>query len=382
MGGASLLQPTERHDLLVRLLRFDPQPEQITALRFELLGDIRALDALMTAASRRQLVSAAVSRLKLNGILLPRPACDDEQETIATQIGRLDAELSRRRAVLTQALQDIVTHLNSAGVVPLILKGSMSLVSGEPDWRFQRDIDFAVDPAQASATVAALIEAGFVECANAGARPHHLRPMERAGLPATIEPHVKLAGARARAVLPDQTLLQTATVETWRGLEYRQLSDAGSVLHGLAHHHFQNRGYIYGTLSLKGLLEFASAVCRLDAAAVSQLAEITRPRARLSAGLDLWCALARRVLNVSLPQGLETGAIAERDAEIVAQRYLSGHTVSPVRGVQEHLRLTRDQLSKGATGSGVLQTVLDGCHSAVWLDYQEQRCKASGIIDA
>lgn len=381
MSGTSLLQPNERHDLLVRLLRFDPHPEQISALRFELLGDIRALEALMSAASRRQLISAAISRLKLNGILLPRPAREDERETIATQIGHLDAELSRRRAALTQALQDIVAQLNSAGIVPLILKGSMSLVSGEPDWRFQRDIDFAVDQAQASATVAALTKAGFVECANGGARPHHLRPMERAGLPTTIEPHVKLAGARARAVLPDQILLQTETVETWRGLQYRRLSDAGSVLHGLAHHHFQNRGYIYGTFSLKGLLEFASSVSRLDAAAVSQLAEITGPRARLSAGLDLWCALARRVLNTSLPQGLETGDIAERDAEIVAQRHLSGHTVSPVRGVREHLRLTRDQLPKGTAGRGVLQTVLDGCHSAVWLDYQEQRSKASGIID-
>ncbi|MEO1160859.1 MAG: nucleotidyltransferase family protein, partial [Pseudomonadota bacterium] len=281
MSGATLLLPTERHDLLVRLLRFDPQPEQISALRFELLSDIRAMEAVMSAASRRQLVSAAISQLKLNGILRPKPAHHGERETITTQIGRLDAEFSQRRALLTRALQDIIARLNDVGIEPLILKGAMSLISGEPDWRFQRDIDFAIYPLQAGATVAALAKAGFSECEHSGPRPHHLRPMERTGLPATIEPHVKLAGARAQSVLPDEILLQTESTETWRGLKYRRLSDAGFVLHGLAHHHYQNRGYIYGTFSLKGLLEFASAVSRLDAAAVSQLAEIASPRARL-----------------------------------------------------------------------------------------------------
>lgn len=381
MTGASLLLPTERHDLLVRLLRFDLRPQEISALRFELLGDIRAMEALMSAASRRQLVSAATSQLKLYGILHPRPAHDEGRETVTTQISRLDAEFSQRRAVLTQALHDIITHLNRADITPLILKGSMSLISGQPDWRFQRDIDFAVCPDQAGATVAALVDAGFVECANMGSRPHHLRPMERAGLPATIEPHVKLAGRRASAVLPDEVLLQTEVVETWCGLKYRRLSAAAFILHGLAHHHFQNRGYIYGTFSLKGLLEFAFGVSRLDTQAVSQLRKITEGCARLSAGLNLWCALARNVLNTSLPEGLEPGHVARRDAQIVARRYLSGHTASPVTGVREHLRLMKHQLSAGGAGSSAVRAMLEGCHSAVWLDYKAQRHKASGIVD-
>lgn len=376
----SLLLPTERHDLLVRLLRFSPLPEEIGALRIELLSDMSALEALMVAASRRQLVSAVISQLKLNGILHPRPAVTGERETIVSQLARLDEEFSERRAMLTEALRDIIAQLNGVGIEPLILKGSMSLITGEPDWRFQRDIDFAVYPEQASATVAALGEAGFVECADTGSRPHHLRPMERAGLRATVEPHVKLAGARARAVLPDEVLLKTVTHETWNGLEYLRLSDAGFVLHGLAHHHFQNRGYIYGSVSLKGLIEFAFAISRLERSGVLQLMEIADGNERLKGGLRLWCALAERLLNVTLPDELTVDRVADQQARMVARRHLQGRTASPAKGLMEHVALAEGAISGGNFRRTVLGPIRDICHSAVWWDYEGQRRNASGIL--
>jgi len=374
------MQPAERLDLLARLLRFDNDVHDIGGLRVELLNDMSSLEAVMQAAARRQLLPAAIDQLRVKGILPPRQSRRAAKDSLLAQLTDLDAQFKIRRSALGGALHDIVGCLNKADIQPIVLKGSMSLISGEPEWRFQRDIDFAVDPSEAGRTVTALRAEGFRECDEMDRRPHHLKPMQRNDVPGIIEPHVKLAGTRARAVLPDDVLMGTVGHHAWKGLSYRAMSKAGFLLHGLAHHHFQNRGYIYGTVSLKGLLEFAHCISGMQETDVLELDALSGGHPRLKAGLLLWCALAKRLLGVTLPQGLITSNIVENHAETVSIRYLRGQTVSPFAGVREHIVLTLLHAPKTSLASSVVPSILDGCHIAVWWSHETQRRNASGIL--
>lgn len=380
MRKSSLLQPDERLDLLIRLLRFNHDVRDIGELRIELLNDMSSFEAMMQAAARRQLLSAAINQLTVKGILPPRQSDRTTQGSLLAQLADLDNQFRQRRSLLRGALHDIIASLNRKDIQPLVLKGSMSLISGHPEWRFQRDIDFAVEPAVADVTVTALQAAGFRERGDMEIRPHHLRPMQRDDIPALIEPHVKLAGARAGEVLPDVVLMKSVGLHDWKGLKYRAMSNAGFLLHGLAHHHFQNRGFIYGTVSLKGLLEFAHAVPGLLEADVLELNAIVSGHPRLKAGLLLWCALANRLLGMTLPPGLRSNSAIERYADAVSNRYQLGETVSPLTGVREHIALTLRNATATSLVRSVWPPILDGSHRAVWLDHERQKRNASGIL--
>lgn len=380
MNHTCVLQPDERLDLLVRLLRFDRSFGDISELRLELLNDLSQFEAMLEAAVRRHLVPAVLVQLKDKGILPPHRSGRTRDGSIVTQLADFETQFRQRRASFSTALHDVISCLNKVGVQPIVLKGSMSLISGQPEWRFQRDIDFAVEPSEADKTVNALRAEGFRECDDQAERPHHLQPMARDDMPGTLEPHVKLAGARARAVLPDDVLVQSATDHAWQGVNYRAMSNAGFLLHGLAHHHFQNRGYIYGTVSLKGLLEFAHTVSTLQEADVLELDRMTAALPRLRAGLQLWYGLAARLLGVNLPPGVTVNIGAENLADTISNRYVHGRTVRPFAGVREHVALTLQEAPESGLIRSLVQPVIEGCHTAVWWSYEEQRRKASGIM--
>ena len=59
MKHSCLLQPDERLDLLVRLLSFDRNFQDIGELRVELLNDMSLFEAMVQAAVRRHLLPAA-----------------------------------------------------------------------------------------------------------------------------------------------------------------------------------------------------------------------------------------------------------------------------------------------------------------------------------
>ena len=294
-------------------------------------------------------------------------------------MSELDEQFRQRRAALANALHEVIEALNRAGVQPLVLKGSMSLISGSPEWRFQRDIDFAVEPAVADAVLAALRACGFRVREDMEQRPHHLKPMQRDDIPGLLEPHIRLAGDRARAVLPDDVLMGAVRECRWRGVRYMAMSNSGFLLHGLAHHYVQNRGFIYGTVSLKGLLEFAHSITGLQLTDVDELNLLVAELPRLRTGLQLWCALAKRLLGAA-PAEIPVHPAIDKHATIVSDRYQRGRTVSPATGVLEHIALTARLAPTKSLLSILVPPVRDGCHKAVWRNLEMQRRNASGIL--
>jgi hypothetical protein len=376
----SLLLHEERLDLLLDVLRRDIQVHDISRLRSALLAAPTALEGMLIAATRRQVLPVVLGVLEDNGILPFGSLQRFSRDSLPGKLRDARQQFSTRRQLLTQALRDIIAALNSNGIQPLILKGSMSLLTGHPDWRFQRDIDVAVDPGQADDAVSALKEVGFRICDGAHARPHHLPAMERQGLPATVELHVRLAGSRARSVLPDHVLLDTVTHLVWNGLEVRQLGKAGFVLHGLAHHHFQNRGYLFGTFSLKGLIECAASLEELDNADIDQCLEMIRPLPRLHAGFQLWCALAQTVLGARLDEQLQPDPTAVSLAAATAKRFVEGQTSLPVTAAWEQMKMVARLNPQARFGKAFAEPLLEAGHTAVWFDHQNQRRNASGIL--
>ena len=379
-AGETLLTERERLDLLLDLLRQDRQVHDISRLRSTLLGNLLALEGLLVAASRRQVLPVVLNVLGDRGILPIGLSGRSNEGSLIANLRDAQQHFLKRRDLLSAALHEIIAVLNSRDIEPLILKGSMSLITGYPEWRYQRDIDVAIDPDQAGKVICALQDQGFRVCEGANARPHHLPALERPGLPATVELHVKLAGARGGSVLPDEILLATTKPQTWKGLDVRRLSDAGFVLHGLAHHHFQNRGYLFGTFSLKGLIEFAFSLNQLDEAGVDQCLDIVRELPRLRAGFQLWCALAQTVLGMKLSKKLQPDAATASIASATAERFVAGRTAWPVTAALEQMGMIARLSSRGRFSSAFIHPLMEAGHTAVWFDHENQRRNASGVL--
>jgi hypothetical protein len=380
-GGDNLLVTEERLDLLVRLLNLSGEGSDTTQLRHLLLADMEVLQRTFAAAMRRQLVPAAIAALTDRGILHVPAHEDGCRSALIAQLAMANRLHSERRQVLLDTLTECVGALNRVGIEPLLLKGAVSLVSGKPAWRTQRDIDFAVAPNEAHATVEALRLAGFHEVPDHSARPHHLHPLTREGFPATLEPHVMLGGARARSVLPDDMLWSTMSSVDHDGKRYQLLSPAAFALHGLGHHYFQNRGYLFGTMSLKGLLEFCFAVQDMDENDARSFCELSESNAHLAAGVSVVCATASDLLGLRPPEGLAFDEGIRRVGRDMATRMMTGMTQNPLRSAAMHAGTARRTSGSVAAGVASLQRGLrDALHTAVWFDQREQRRNASGIL--
>lgn len=89
-------------------------------------------------------------------------------------------------------------------------------------------------------------------------------------------------------MLPEDVLLKEAQSRSFGALnKVRLLRPEHFLLFGLVHHHFQNQGAIYGTVSLKGLLEYAHALCELEPPSVTaRLKDFLKGRPRLAGAVE------------------------------------------------------------------------------------------------
>jgi hypothetical protein len=339
----SLLLPDERVDLLIAGLSLDPRAESISRLRHTLYVEPDAMGHLLNAAIRRQLLAAAIDNLETMGVLhpkAPRDACDRSRRA---QLFVFREEWRQRRRALRAGLVEIVAALNAAGIEPLILKGSVSLLTGAPRWRHQRDIDFAVRPAERAAAITALMSIGFRDAAvsTVTAEHHHLEPMIRDGFPAVVEPHIRLTGRRAIYAIDESAMLARARCAKFDGLRVQLLRNEDFLLHGLAHHHLQNLGAVYGAISLKGLYEFCDGLRTLSPAETESFVVAARGNPRLASAVALWLAAGALIFSCpvskSIQPALAGGDFAQARAMAIAARIVNGRVASRWRALYEDI---------------------------------------------
>lgn len=289
--------------LLGRCLAFRLEPAELAGLRARLLSEAGAWDGLTRFAAEEGLVQAVERNLSARG-LLPSEFLPAGAGLVAPdhRLRAAAAGFEKRRAVLAEHLREIVARLNRIGIAPIVLKGAQSLLTGEPGWRYLRDFDLLV-PDRAEDAQAELVAMGFEvpESERGRSRRHHLPPLVRDGFPGFLEIHRRAGNQYVRTLIPTEELVAASVPGLEGGLKYRLVAEPLHALYGLVHHHMGHAGDARGTVSLKGLYEFAWALDRMTNAERAALRRRADRHPRLSAAVDSWIAAAAELYRLPPP---------------------------------------------------------------------------------
>lgn len=342
----------DRVDLLFSALRFNQGMKSLSELRMVLMSDPEALQRLVTTADRRMLLSALLSCLQNNKLL----ECDGGQaDPLLRQLSSAQSDFSARRKVLKDGLVEIIKALNARDIVPMLLKGSVSLWKASPSWRFQRDIDFLVEPGQAAAAQKVLLSLGFEPMANKSKQPHHMQPVIRSDVPASIEVHFAASNPRGDRYLPtSQFWMSGERLKSEMGTAFLP-SPIDQMLHIVVHGQISNRNAAFGVLSLKHLYEFAWEVENSTVEKVMLMYERARQIPRLLTAVDFWLAAIQSEFGVNLPVGLIVQADAISRWQRHRTRMLQDELPNSVTAYWEESSMIRARTGKM---SGIPETFL------------------------
>lgn len=287
--------------LLGRCLAFRLEPAELADLRARLLTEAGIWDRLTLFAAEEGLVQAVERNLRMRG-LLPSEFLPAGAGLVAPDhpLRAAAAGVAQRRAVLTEHLREIVARLNRSGIEPIVLKGAQSLLTGEPDWRYLRDFDLLV-PDRAEAAQEELVAMGFETPEAERRRRHHLPPLVRDGFPGFVEIHRRAGNQYVRTLIPTEELVAAGVPGPDGGAKCRLVPEPLHALYGLVHHHMGHAGDARGTVSLKGLYEFAWALDRMTNAERAALRRRAERHPRLSATVDAWIAAAADLYRLPVP---------------------------------------------------------------------------------
>jgi hypothetical protein len=313
--GMSASPADEREAVLelCRCLALVQTPDEIAALRQRL--NAGAWDGVVVAANKR--------------LLLPALATEAHRKHLAAGIPAL--RFANGRTTITLALADGVTRhisvgtamldrlielaglLNASGMEPVLLKGARSLWTGGPAWRTMGDLDI-LTPGRAAEAQAIAIRAGYAPAAGYEQPDnwHHEINLYRDDLPGWLEFHNRAAMHRADILLSTESLVAQSIRDARHGVAIRILPPHMDLLYCVLHHHVSHRGDKYGTMSVKGLYEFACAFADLREDGREDLFRLAATHPRLVAILDLWLAAAadRYRLTVPMPFAVHADAAA------------------------------------------------------------------------
>jgi hypothetical protein len=169
-----------------------------------------------------------------------------------------------RNAIIARQTVSIGRCLNGIGVIPLLLKGGASLLSGlypRPGQRFIGDIDLLVPIAQLHVSAEALKTAGYQYRSDmqgdARASQHHLWPLVNPHYPVELELHFGVCTAAYESLLPTYLAWQESEHLDVEGVRFRMLSPRLALLHNFIHNQLIDFGFFIGDIRLRRLLEFA-----------------------------------------------------------------------------------------------------------------------------
>jgi hypothetical protein len=321
--------------VLGECLALDLDAGGLAALRSRLFAP-GVLNGLLDLAAGENMLALLAGRLLDSGLVPPdRPGRPGAQDVLRRHLA---AHLARRDAMAAHLLE-ILAVLNRLGIRPVLLKGARSLWEGQPSWRYLRDIDLLVPADGARLAQDALAGIGYGPDAALADRPdrHHLAPLYKPGFPGWIEIHRSGGNRYAERLLPTSELLAASSIAGHDGLSVGMLPPAMHLLHAAVHHHVGHGGDARGTMSFKGLYEFAWAANELGADQKRWLVERSARHPRLAAMLEFW--LAASVLLFRLP--VEAPFFISHDAAARAESIVSGRPRSPWKypGYSEEIRM-------------------------------------------
>jgi hypothetical protein len=297
--------PADEHEAaleLCRCLALVQTPDETFELRQRL--NAGAWDGVVAAANTRLLLPALAVEADRKHLTAGIPALRsaDGRTTITLALAE---EVKRHRSVRTAMLDRLIELaglLNASGMEPLLLKGARSLWTGEPAWRTMGDLDI-LTLGRAAEAQAIAIRAGYAPAAGYEQLDdwHHEINLYRDDLPGWLEFHNRAAMHRADILLSTESLVAQSLRDGRHGVVVRILPPHTDLLYCVVHHHVSHRGDKYGTMSVKGLYEFASAFAALREDERQNLVRLAATHPRLVAILDLWLAAAADRYGLSVP---------------------------------------------------------------------------------
>lgn len=364
-------------DLLRAALHLDPAPGAVSLLRLQLLGNDDALPKLVNAADQRMLLSALLQRLFDYKLISNKSAHADGLER------QLDAawqsHINRRRQ-LAVGLIEITSSLNAASITPLLMKGAVSLWTGRPAWRQQRDIDILVAPDDSTRAHEVLTSIGFAPMPDQDPAPHHLQPIIRPDIAASIEIHFAASNPRGERYLSTREFMQHSQRSQTPDGTVMLPGQVEHMLHMVVHNHFTHRNATFGVAPLKGLYEFSWLLLRSSDDDVRDMRLRAARNPRLLAALDLWFAAATNWFGAKLPDDVEIPDDAVSRWARLAERSRQQHLPSLTTALAEEIAMIRAR-SEGISGlaQAFWDPLMDLATAPVWMDRKQQAFKSAGI---
>ena len=215
-----------------------------------------------------------------------------------------------RNVSFHHTLTEAVEALNAVDIVPLLFKGSLSLVDGSVDdvgRRFMADLDVAVPRGTLAEAVDALRAVGYEPLSRKPWEPVHDLPVVRRGTLEMIDLHVELGSQPVETVLPASAAWAASLELRFASAQARGLSPTHQVFHCILHSALQDVHHASAGLPLRHLLTLAQ-LARAHRSAVDWSEIDTRAENHGVSEVvrdHLW--LAHRLAGLSLPPGRGDG---------------------------------------------------------------------------
>lgn len=199
-------------------------------------------------------------------------------------------------------LESILLTLNAAGIVPVLLKGSVDLYISryvDPAARVMRDLDLFVRECDHARAVAALAAAGYGIKERGSGWQTSATDLVRKGALMPIDLQWLISGQRD--VLPPEEGWGASTVHRVGTVEFRTLSPEHQIVHNLLHSELQDRGSDIGFVWLRQLVDF-HALCLLHQGTIDWREVRLRFARRGAAGVPVArLYMANQLLGLSTP---------------------------------------------------------------------------------
>lgn len=195
------------------------------------------------------------------------------------------ANVSRNAAVRGEVVA-IVTALNTAGVEPMLLKGSAALMKGGPAAaeRLVGDIDLLVPAGSEAAALTAMREIGFQVKVSPTAS-HNIADLERRGDYACVDLHREVLDRKFRYLLPAEIMFLKGRSIDSEGLRFFLPAVQHNALHIMLHAQLHHGAYYNRQFWLSTSRDLVNLSKELDWTELESWADVHQMRLVLEATL-------------------------------------------------------------------------------------------------
>ena len=215
----------------------------------------------------------------------------------------LHALNGERNAAIRRQSVELVGALNASGIIPVLLKGALTLFDGpydDPAVRMMRDIDLLVPAASRRAAIAVLERLRYRLARGYGETHHAFGDFAREGDPAAVDLHTELVDPHY--MLPAAEVWQRGTHLRLDGVALIAPSPTDRVLHNFLHAEIHHLGHYYrGEMQIAQLYELTRLARSFAAAIDWPFIERRLETHRLATSLQAYLLAAQRLFGLDWP---------------------------------------------------------------------------------